>query len=205
MTACVPALPREPEVQSRIQTIRTFGRRARTFCAVLFGIGLVATVVSVVTVSLTGIPAPRLVEGSAVEVLASVLTPLQARSWWVLCQLAVTAVGLAILFQLYRLFRNLAGGAIHTAENVGRVRRVGLLLLVSATLGVVLPAMTLAIAIGVTDVPVSASTGVIRSIGDAIGSFFAAGLVLLASWIMDVGLFEKEHADELRRDSDLMI
>jgi hypothetical protein len=28
--------------------------------------------------------------------------------------------------------------------------------------------------------------------------------VLLASWIMDVGLYEKEHADELPRDSDLM-
>ena len=33
----------------------------------------------------------------------------------------------------------------------------------------------------------------------------AAGLVLLASWIMDVGLYEKEHADALQRDADLVI
>jgi hypothetical protein len=36
-------------------------------------------------------------------------------------------------------------------------------------------------------------------------SFFAAGLILLASWIMDVGLYEKEHADALKRDADLVI
>ena len=40
---------------------------------------------------------------------------------------------------------------------------------------------------------------------DSVDSFLTAGLILLVSWIMDVGLHEKEHADELRRDADLVI
>jgi hypothetical protein len=32
-----------------------------------------------------------------------------------------------------------------------------------------------------------------------------AGLVLFVSWIMDVGLYEKEHVDVLRRDAELVI
>jgi hypothetical protein len=43
------------------------------------------------------------------------------------------------------------------------------------------------------------------SFGELLSSFAAAGLVLLVSWIMDVGLYEKEHADALRRDADLVI
>jgi hypothetical protein len=37
------------------------------------------------------------------------------------------------------------------------------------------------------------------------GDFVSAGLILLASWIMDVGLYEKDHADELKREADLVI
>ena len=40
---------------------------------------------------------------------------------------------------------------------------------------------------------------------NSLGSFVAAGLVLLASWIMDVGLHTQDHADELERDADLVI
>jgi hypothetical protein len=38
-----------------------------------------------------------------------------------------------------------------------------------------------------------------------LASFATAGLVLLVSWIMDVGLYEKQHADALRHDADLVI
>jgi hypothetical protein len=188
-----------------MQKIRAFSRSARVVCAGLCGIGLVATAASLLTVSFTGVPVPQRLEGTAFGVLASVLTPLQARLWWVFSQSAVMGVGLATVFQLYRLFGNLATGAVYTAENVRRVRHVGLLLLVSAVLGVVLPAATLAMANSLAAGAVTTGPGVFRCIGEALGSFVAAGLVLLASWIMDVGLYEKEHADELRRDADLMI
>ena len=41
--------------------------------------------------------------------------------------------------------------------------------------------------------------------GELLSSFVAAGLVLLVSWIMDIGLYEKDHADALQRDADLVI
>jgi hypothetical protein len=162
-------------------------------------------VASLLVVSFTGIQSPESLEGTAGAILVAELAPMQSRLWWVVTQGAVMGVGLAIVFQLYRLFGNLANGAIYTTGNVRRVRRVGLLLLVSAALSVMLPAITLAIANGLTDGPVPGGPGLFRLSGEALGSFAAAGLVLLASWIMDVGLYEKEHADELQRDSDLMI
>jgi hypothetical protein len=39
----------------------------------------------------------------------------------------------------------------------------------------------------------------------SLSSLVAAGLILLVSWIMDVGLFAKDHADALQRDADLVI
>jgi hypothetical protein len=205
MTASASAIPQEPGVQSRIQKIRTFSRSARAVCAALFGFGLVGTVVSLLIVSFTGIQSPKSLEGTAGGVLASVLTPLQFRLWLDLSVAAVMSVGLATVFQLYRLFGNLANGAIYTTENVQRVWRVGLLMLASALLSVVLPSITMAMATTLGDRSVPNSTSLFRSFGDSLNSLAAAGLVLLASWIMDVGLYEKEHADELRRDSDLMI
>ena len=46
---------------------------------------------------------------------------------------------------------------------------------------------------------------VFPSFGELLNSFAAAGLVLLVSWIMDVGLYEKQQAEALRRDADLVI
>jgi hypothetical protein len=204
MTASTSVLPRETEVQSRIEKIRAFSRRARTLCAALFGIGLVATAASLIVISFTGIPAPQRLEGTPGYVLATALPPWQARSWLALCQAGVMGVGLAIVFQFYRLFGSLASGAIYTTGNVRLVRRVGLLLMVSAVLGAVVPALTLALAVNLTEAQVVVN-GSLNSMGQTVSSFVAGGLVLLASWIMDVGFHEKEHADELRRDADLMI
>jgi hypothetical protein len=40
---------------------------------------------------------------------------------------------------------------------------------------------------------------------EALSSAVSAGLLLLVSWIMDVGLHAKDHADALQRDADLVI
>jgi hypothetical protein len=117
----------------------------------------------------------------------------------------VIGVTLAAVFQLYRLFGNLATGAVYTPENVRRVRHVGLLWLLLAVLQVVVPA-SLLVANGLFAAPVPMDSALMfSSIGETLNVFVAAGLVLLASWIMDIGLYEKDHADELRRDADLMI
>lgn len=55
-----------------------------------------------------------------------------------------------------------------------------------------------------TPVPIDLDR-VFPSFSELLSSFAAAGLSLLVSWIMDVGLYEKQHAEALRRDADLVI
>lgn len=205
MDASVSALPREEEVQSKIRKVRAFGRNARSVCAVLFGLGLVASVVLLFIVARSPAPAPNSGSGGVYGILASPLTPLQLKVWTLLSVGVGIGVRLAAVLQLYRLFGNLAAGAIYTPENVRRVRYVGLLWLLLAVIDIVFPA-TLVVANGFFDAPVPIDLDrVFPSFGELLNSFAAAGLVLLVSWIMAVGLYEKQHADALRRDADLVI
>jgi hypothetical protein len=203
VNASVSALPREEDVQSKIRKVRAFGRNARSVCVVLFGFGLIAIVLMLfIAVRVT---APASSTGGVVAVLVSPLAPLQLKVWTILSVGVGIGVWLAAVLQLYRLFGNLAAGAIYTRENVRRVRHVGLLWLLLAVLNIVLPA-TLIVANGFFDAPVSIDLDrVFPSFGEVFNSFASAGLVLLVSWIMDVGLYEKQHADALRRDADLVI
>jgi hypothetical protein len=137
--------------------------------------------------------------------LQALLTPLQLMVCVFVIMGAVIGLWLAAVRQLHRLFGNLAAGAIHTPENVRRVRNVGLLLLLWAVLGVVIPT-AIVVARGLMDasVPIDLDR-VFPSLSELFSSFATAGLVLLASWIMDVGLYEKDHADALQRDAELTI
>jgi hypothetical protein len=114
----------------------------------------------------------------------------------------IAGVSLASVYQLYRLFGNLAGGAIYTPENVRRVRNVGLLWLLLAVIYVVIPIASAALISSGLEVPQS---GLAFSWSESLSSFISAGFVLFVSWIMDVGLYEKDHADALQRDADLVI
>lgn len=117
----------------------------------------------------------------------------------------VIGVWLAALRQLYDLFGNLVTGAIDTQENVRRVRNVGLLLLLWAVLGIVIPTAIVVVRGSIdASVPIDLDR-VFPSLSELFGSFATAGLVLLASWIMDVGLYAKDHADALQRDAELTI
>lgn len=204
MNDSVSSLPREEEVHSKIRKIRAFGRNARSVCAVLFGLGLVGSVVLLFIAVRLQVPANS-GNGGVYDILTSPLTPLQLKVWTLLSVGLGISVWLVVVHQLYRLFGNLAAGAIYTPENVHRVRYAGLLWLLLAVLNIVLPA-TLVVANGFFDAPAPIDLDrVFPSFGELLNSFAAAGLVLLVSWIMDVGLYEKQHADALRRDADLVI
>jgi hypothetical protein len=197
VNASASASTREGEVQSKIRKISTFGRSARVVCAALFGFGLVAGVV----VSLVGVlgiffPGPGSGQG---------LTPEQ-KIWALPTAALFFGVWLAGMYQLYRLFGNLAAGAIYTAENVRRVRNVGLLWLLLAVLGILIPvAWALLIRIGIIEPSMPPKLETWLSWPKSLNSFVTAGMILLVSWIMDVGLYEKDHADALRREADLVI
>jgi hypothetical protein len=204
-TVPISALLREDEVQSKIRKIRAFGRNARVVCSAFFALGLVVCV-SLVLVMLFGpLREPRSGNGGVFNILTGLHTPLPLKVWTFILMGVVVGVWLAAVYQLYRLFGNLAAGAIYTPENVSRVRFVGLLWLLWAMLGIVIPA-TLVVVHRLTDASVPLELDRIApSFSELLSSFVAAGIVLLVSWIMDVGLFAKEHADALERDANLTI
>lgn len=203
MNALPSTVHRQDEVQSKIRKIRSFGRNARSVCAVLLGFGLVAVVMLVVATTFGSEPNGG--SGNVYDILTSQRTPLQFKAWVLLLVGMAIGVWLAVVHQLYRLFGNLAAGAIYTSENVRRVRYIGLGLLLLPVLSMA-TSVTLVVVQRLIDSSVSSDLDrLLPSISQLLSSFIAAGLVLLVSWIMDVGLYEKEHADTLRSDADLVI
>ena len=163
MNASASSLDREVEVQSEIRKVRRFSRYARVVCAAIFGFGLVGAIFMLLVVAL-GLFFPRI--HSADDGLA--MTP-ELKMWMILVMGVMTGVMLAGVYQLYRLFGNLAAGAIYTPENVRRVRRVGLLWLLLAALGIVIPfASAVLVRFGFIDssVPIQARTRVLVAVGD---------------------------------------
>jgi hypothetical protein len=208
VNASASALPREDEVQSKVLKVRTFGRTARAVCAALFGFGLVGSTVMLLLIVFGPISGTTLkigTEGGFYTVSKALLSTLQFKVTASLALSVVAGTWLAAVYLLYRLFGNLAAGAIYTSENVRRVRYVGLLMLLAAVLGIVMPAVLL-VARAFIDVSVPIDLDLLfPSMSQLLGDFVSAGLVLLASWIMDVGLYEKDHADALQRDAELVI
>jgi hypothetical protein len=206
MNASVSPLPREEEVQSKIRKVRSFGRNARYICAVLIALTLIMIgILLFVVLRSKALGGPSTRGDTVAMILTSPLTPLLLKMWALVSVVAGMGVWVAALLQLYRLFGSLAAGAIYTFENVRRVRNVGLLGLSLAVLSVVFPT-TIAIANTFVNAPVAIDPDrLFPGFGELFTSFATAGLVLLVSWIMDVGLYEKQHADALRRDADLVI
>jgi hypothetical protein len=175
-------------------------------CAAIFGFGLVGSVAMVLIAVPTQIPGPIKGNGGAWDILNALLTPYQVKVFAALGVSALAGVWLASVYQLYRLFGDLAVGAIYTPENVRRVRHVGLLLLLLAVLmDIVIPAaMIVAHGFIEPSIPLDLDR-LLPPPPELFGDFISPGLILLASWIMDVGLYEKDHAEALKRDADLVI
>jgi hypothetical protein len=190
-----------------IRKVRTFGRAARTVSGVLFAFGLVGSVfmlIMVVMGPITGAENTLSLPGLNGITTAQLATP-ALKVWAFIGVGLTTGVSLAFVHQLYRLFGNLAAGAIYTAENVRRVRYAGLLTLLAAVFEISIAAASAAlVTYGFFDgsVPINAE---LSFPWKSLSSIVSAGLILLVSWIMDVGLYEKDHADALKRDADLVI
>ena len=196
MNASASSLDREVEVHSEIHKVRRFSHYARVVCSVIFGFGMVA-ITFLLLVAALGLFLPRI----HIATTAQAMTP-QLKMLTTLVTSAMTGVMLAGVYQLYRLFGNLAAGAIYTPENVRRVRRLGLLSLLWAVLAIAIPSALFLLDFQDASLPESL---LVFPWAESLNSAVSAGLLLLVSWIMDVGLHTKDHADALQRDADLVI
>ena len=198
MNASATALTRENDVQSKIRLVSTFSRFVRVVLSVVFGFGLVGCVLQFL-IGVLGLVSPGPMSG------ASIFTS-QQTVWALPLSAVVVGLWLALVFQLYRLFGNLAAGAIYTSENVRRVRLVGLLWLLAAALRFLLPlAIPALVAIGSAGSSGPPKPELWISWAESLNGLSSAGLILLISWVMDIGLYEKDHAEALKRDADLVI
>lgn len=213
MNAVLSVPAREDEVESKVRKVRAFGRKARIVTlvmGVIVFIGLAMLLVVLIYdfgragTDVGGVaPGGRI--GGRTYVLRALLTPQQFAVTMSLMIVVSGAISLAFFRQLYRLFTNLAAGEIYTPGNVGCLRNLGLLLLLGAVLGVVIPTAVV-VARGLLDASVPIDVDLIYpSLDQLFWSFATAGLVLLASWIMDIGLCVKNQADALQRDAELTI
>jgi hypothetical protein len=199
-----------PATELQIRNVRKFGRYARPFCA-LFAVTFALLALWALWNIATGPTGSGFKVGlGAYDVTGDHMTTVQVKAWSAIVVTAVFGILLVGLVQLYRLFGNLALGAIYTKENVHHIRQVGLLALAMAVLQIILPMISyVLLQTGFIDPALVTSSGEeggrLEFGPHSLGGFISAALVLLVSWIMDVGRQTADDAEAMRREADLVI
>ena len=200
-----------PETEAQIRHVRKFGgygHSLSTLAAVLLVIYFVVWEWSIASGALSHAFKVGL---GAYSVMGDELTTIQLKVWTLVVVATGCAILFAVAFHLRRLFGLLAAGLIYTRENVRTLRRVGILALAMAVLQLVLPMISFALVeTGFIDRTLVTFTEPgsreIFLLGPpSLSGFVMAALVLLASWIMDVGRQTADDADTMRREADLVI
>jgi hypothetical protein len=129
--------------------------------------------------------------------------------FWITAGLMSSALYAGFLFVLRRLFDALATGEIFSSRNVGHVRNIAYIF---GSMGMfkvlVLLAYGILTANGVVEESVpkpgfDEPEDVV--LADVFKHMLLAGILLLASWMMQVGLGVRLEADELKRDAELVV
>jgi hypothetical protein len=203
--------PMNPEIATQVRNVQKFGRLAAPFC-VLFEIMLVILSIWAIYNIITGPTRSDFRVGfGAYDITGDNMTTVPVKLWSVVVWTTVFGMLLKGIFHLHQLFNGLGRGEIYTKANVVHIRQVGLLALALAVVQLVLPMVSwLLVEIGFIDAALVTSQTEAPRRGILFGSgslspFITASLVLLASWIMDVGRQTSEDAAEMRREADLVI
>ncbi|HSC14589.1 MAG TPA: DUF2975 domain-containing protein [Gammaproteobacteria bacterium] len=203
-----------PETEARIRTVQKFGKNARQFCALaatMLGIGLFANWAKIAVASgFEGWGGAAIQLGAYHSVSADQLASVADKMWAFAWVTVAFGVLFWTLFHLYRLFKQLEAGSIYTKQNVYHLRQVGWLSMALAVFQMIMPAASLWLAqMGLIDstlVTVAASgSGPTLFIGQSLGGLITASLILLASWIMDVGREVSDDAAAMHREAELVI
>jgi hypothetical protein len=203
-----------PETEARIRTVQKFGKNARQFCALaatILGLGLFLNWAKIVVGSgFAASGGARIQLGAFHSINVDQLASASSKIWafvWITVALGVL---LWILFHLYRLFKQLEAGSIYTKKNVYHLRQVGWLSMAAVVFQLIMPPVSLALAqIGFIDSALvtfpASGNGTTLFAGQSLGGLLTASLILLASWIMDVGRQVSDDAEAMRREADLVI
>jgi hypothetical protein len=193
----------EVEVRSESRKIQSFSRFARAACVcvmIFMGLGFALLVLGLVF----GFDGVKVGFGVYRVATSHLDTPF-LRAWSVIFVGVIFALVFRWLFCLWALFDNLAAGGIYTKENVRRIRQIGLLMLIMPVVsGVMVLLSLLILKVGLISEAAVIHESLTFTAGTAI-SLLAPALILLASWIMEVGRRTQEEANELRRDAELVV
>jgi len=189
--------------QSQLQKLQRGSQLAKTITT---GFMLVATA-GMVFVAWSILTAPgagraRFEIGSYV-IAASAVTNASTKAWLLVNFVLMFGLLMMCLWRVRLIFVNLARGEIFTARNVENLRKVAWIFVAFGVYGFAGPLLT-QIALGFLAPHAGSTTAGISSVL-APWPFLTGGLLMLASWIMAVGLGVREDADELRRDVELTI
>ncbi len=194
------------ETQIRVSRVRKFSRVARWICSGV--LTFIALVSAWALFSILAGPTDNhfRVELGGISFTGDQIDTIALKVWLTL----LLGVGLYItsrlLWLLHGLFGNLARGEIYTQGNVQRLRTVGWLILSAACLQVVVPVITIML-LATRVIEWSQATHNANSYLNAgsVSAFVIAGIIMLVSWIMDVGLEVSEEAETLRREAELVV
>ncbi len=200
-----------PETEARIRTVQKFGKNARQFCALaatLIGITLIASWAQIVSGS--RLPDTNVRLGTNIILNTDQLVTVSSKVWAFVVATIVIGLLLSIVFRLYRLFQQLEAGSIYTRQNVRYLRQVGWLSMASAVIPMVLSLVSVWFSQGgfIDVTPLTATPsdgGPVMLVGQSLAGVINASLILLASWIMDVGTQVSDDADAMRREAALVI
>jgi hypothetical protein len=199
----------KPETEARVRNVQKFGKNGRQFCTLagfFLGVYLLGAWAKI-ALGTVG----RIDLGAFYSVNMNLLTTVSGKIWAFVIVTVVVGLFAWTLLHVYRLFRQLEAGSIYTKQNVYHLRQVGWLSMALALIQLLLPLLSFVLAemnlIADTLVPPAAppSNGVSMFFGQSFAGVITASLILLASWIMDVGREISDDADAMRREADLVI
>lgn len=187
-----------------VRKVQTFSRVARRICMaflVLLALGMLLGLVAI----LFGLPGPKVGFGPY-KIDASHLTTPFLKGWSLLFVGVCVGLALRWAYLLYALFDSLATGIIFTSENVRLIRRIGFVMVYMLVL---VPLFGLA-SLAVLNMGLVDEASVIRVadwsvLPSPFMGVFGPGLVLLLSWIMEVGRKTRDEADAMRRETELVV
>ena len=187
-------------IPAEILKVQRFGRLARKACLLLMGIVALGTILLLVAAG----------KGLQVNMDPYSVPPDQLSTAGALYALFGFGLVLAIifmgLFHLYSLFTHFAQGGIYTAANVRHIRQLGLLAMAWAVLDIILPVGSIILLqAGLIDAAVVTKHPQLVFGSSNIPSFITASLILLASWIMEVGRRTTDEAERMRREAELVV